>query len=639
MEYLGKLLLTDGSVQAVTAKTAVTNGVTAVYADWTTDGAKTLDADRGALIQIPLPDEIHYMANHRHTEFWCKPSFGTDPAAVPEETQMFLYQKPDGVRGIIVPVVSENYKCVLEGTADGLTAVLFSWCRDLTECRGLAFVTAEGNDPYELVARCVREALRILNNGCVLREKRRYPDVFEYLGWCSWDALQIRVSEDGLAEKCEEFKAKNIPVKWAIIDDMWAEIAQFNGAVYHTRNEMFNLMHDSSMYDFEASYTRFPQGLAHAIDRIHGYGIKVGMWHPTTGYWFGLDPNGVAYQKLAPYTYVAPEGEIIADWHEDKAFNYFNTMHRFFRSCGADFLKVDNQSMTNRFYRYVGTVGKVTHDWHRGLEASVGLNFDNTMINCMGMASEDMWNRPFSSISRCSDDFQPEDRPWFTKHILQCTYNSILQGQFYWNDYDMWWTDDTQAEKNSLLRAVSGGPIYVSDEIGRSRPEILKPLAFSDGRILRCDRSGMPTADCLTVDPETSGKPLKIQNITTHEGGSAGVVAAFNITKDQNPAAGTVSPKDVPGLAGEQFAVYEYFTGDCRVIGRDDEIPFTLRDIDDYRLFILVPIVNGFAAIGLIDKMIAPAAITAEIGESVRLYEGGRYAYVKDGELHIEVRD
>ena len=203
----------------------------------------------------------------------------------------------------------------------------------------------------------------------------------------------------------------------------------------------------------------------------------------------------------------------------------------------------------------------------------------------------------------------------------------------------MWWTDDTQAEKNSLLRAVSGGPIYVSDEIGRSRPEILKPLAFSDGRILRCDRSGMPTADCLTVDPETSGKPLKIQNITTHEGGSAGVVAAFNITKEQNPTSGAVSAKDVPGLAGEQFAVYEYFTGECRVIGRDDEIPFTLRDIDDYRLFILVPIVNGFAAIGLIDKMIAPAAIIAEIGEAVRLYEGGRYAYVKDGELHIEVRD
>lgn len=639
MAYNGKIFQTDGSSLKVSARIEQTDNVKIVYTDWITEKGKYLDPDRSAEIVIELSDGIQYMANHRHTEFWCRPSFGTDPRECPEETQYFLYKKSENTWGVIVPVVSDDYKCVLEGTDHGLCAVLFSWCRDMTACRSLAFVTAEGSDPYALTEECVKTALSHLNNGCVTREKRRYPEVFEYLGWCSWDALQIRVSEDGLIEKCNEFKRKGIPVKWAIIDDMWAEIAQFNGAVYNSRNEMFDLMHSSSMYNFEASYTRFPQGLEHAVTRMHEYGMKVGIWHPTTGYWFGLDPDGVAYKKLADYTYTAPEGEIIADWHETNAFNYFNTMHRFFRACGADFLKVDNQSMTNRFYRYSGTVGKVTHDWHRGLEASVGLNFDNTMINCMGMASEDIWNRPFSSISRCSDDFQPEDRPWFTKHILQCTYNSIFQGQFYWNDYDMWWTDDTQAEKNSLLRAVSGGPIYVSDEIGRSRPEILKPLAFEDGRILRCDRSGMPTPDCLTIDPETAEKPLKIQNITSHSGGTAGVVAAFNITREQNEVSGTICSADVPGLCGDKFAVYEYFTGECHIVNKGETIPFTLKNIDDYRLFVIVPYINNYAAIGMIDKMIAPAGIIAEIGESVRLYESGRFAFIKDGKLHIETRE
>ena len=337
-----------------------------------------------------------------------------------------------------------------------------------------------------------------------------------------------------------------------------------------------------------------------------------------------------------PYgiNYTSPDGRIMSDWREDKAFCWFNTIHRFFRKCGADFLKVDNQSMTRRYYKGVESVGKVTHTWHRGLEASVGLNFDNTMINCMGMASEDMWNRSYSSISRCSDDFQPENRPWFTKHILQCTYNSILQGQFYWNDYDMWWTDDTQATKNSLLRAVSGGPIYVSDEIGRSNADILKPLAFDDGRILRCDRSGMPTADCLTVDPETSDKPLKIQNIVKN----SGVIAAFNITKDQNRVTGTVSSGDIPGLTGERFAVYEYFTGKYRIVDAGEPIEFSLENIDDFRLFIFVPYIDNFAAIGRIDKFIAPAAITQQIGEAVTLYENGKYAYIKDGILTVEER-
>lgn len=49
-----------------------------------------------------------------------------------------------------------------------------------------------------------------------------------------------------------------------------------------------------------------------------------------------------------------------------------------------------------------------------------------------------MWNRSTSPVSRCSDDFLPEDKAWFTKHILQCSYNCLIQGQFYYCDWNMW---------------------------------------------------------------------------------------------------------------------------------------------------------------------------------------------------------
>lgn len=52
------------------------------------------------------------------------------------------------------------------------------------------------------------------------------------MGWCSWDAMQIRVSEEGVLEKCREFQEKNIPVQWALLDDMWAEVHEFYGAKY-----------------------------------------------------------------------------------------------------------------------------------------------------------------------------------------------------------------------------------------------------------------------------------------------------------------------------------------------------------------------------------------------------------------------
>jgi len=628
MTVSGTIFFADKTTEPITCRTVRAGDVTAVYADYTAPEGKTVFEDRGAEIAIDTAGFGSYMADWRHSEFWCSPAFGDNYAHVPGDTQLLLYRRGD-VWGAIVPVVSEDYKCVLEGTESGLKAVMFSWYGGMTSCRGLAYTAAEGPDPFELVEKCVKTARKLLNNGCASRSERRYPEIFEYLGWCSWDAMPIGVYEDGILEKCSEFKEKAIPVKWAIFDDMWAEVRPFRAG--KTREELF-ASHRSPLYDFEAGYDRFPNGLAHAVEKVKEFGMEVGIWLPTTGYWNGLEPGSPAEERCRDYLISAVNGFLIGDWHENASFGFYNTIHRFYRECGASFMKVDNQSMTRRFYKGMESVGRVTREYHRGLEASMGLNFDNTMINCMGMASEDMWNRSFSPISRCSDDFKPEDRAWFTKHILQCTYNSILQGQFYWNDYDMWWTDDSQAEKNSVLRAVSGGPVYVSDQIGRSRAEVLAPLAFSDGRILRCDRSGMPTADCLTVNPETGDTPLKIQNMA----GRSGIVAAFNITKEQHPVTGSVRPSDVPGLEGERFVVYEHFSGGFRIVSRDEAVSFRLADIDDYRLFVIVPYENGFAAIGRTDKFISPAAVTAQCGEQITLYEAGPYAYVKDGVLFRE---
>lgn len=142
--------------------------------------------------------------------------------------------------------------------------------------------------------------------------------------------------------------------------------------------------------------------------------------------------------------------------------------------------------------------------------------------------------------------------------------------------------------------------------------------------------------DCLTVNPETSDKPLKIQNITKN----SGVLAAFNITKKQNRVTGTVASTDIPGLTSEsgRFAVYEHFTGDYKIVSVGEPIEFPLENIDDFRLFIFVPYIDNFAAIGRIDKFISPAAITQQIGENVTLYENGKYAYIKDGKLTVEER-
>lgn len=605
--------------------------ITAVYFDGFTE--KAIDSEFGAGIEISIPDVAEWMADYRHAEFWCRPQFGKELKDVPNNTQGFIYKKTNGKFGVVLPVVSEEYKCVLCGTQEGfLQARLFSWFEKMNSCKALAFLYAEGDEPYKLMEDCTKVGLKLLNNGCRPCDERRYPEIFEYLGWCSWDAFQIRVSEEDIIKKCQEFKDKNLPVKWAIIDDMWGEVHNFYGVKYETRSEMFRLMHSSKLYSFKADPKRFPNGLKACIEKVNDFGITVGMWHPTTGYWSGADPEGEIYRDLKDTLIKTEQGWYIPTYEQEKAYKYYNAYHDYLRNSGAEFVKIDNQSMTRRFYKKLAPVGQVARQFHNAIEASVGQHFDNQMINCMGMANEDMWNRSVSPISRCSDDFQPEDRAWFAKHIMQCSYNTVVQGQFYYCDWDMWWTDDGQAVKNSILRAISGGPIYVSDTLDRSRAEILKPLALKDGRILRPDKQAMPTLDCLTEDPLTSGKVFKLQNIAN----KSGILAVFNIDAENNKVNGSISPSDVVGLKGEEFAVFEHFSKEFKILNYDESFEINLSDNDEFKLYIIVPLKNGNGVIGRTDKFISPKTVSYNRKGGFELIEDGMMARIENRKLVIE---
>jgi hypothetical protein len=82
------------------------------------------------------------------------------------------------------------------------------------------------------------------------------------------------------------------------------------------------------------------------------------------------------------------------------------------------------------------------------------------------------------------------------------------------------------------------------------------------------------------------------------------------------------------------FALYESFTGELRIAQRDDSFEVTLPRMG-CRLQYVVPIRNGFAAFGLVNKYNAPATIISEkyLADKIELslYEGGVFkAYSKE---------
>lgn len=617
------------SVEKV-VKTERLYDVNAVYVDFAFE--KPLDSELGVALDMTIKESKRFMADYRYKEFWCCPSFCEDVSLVPNQTQCLFVEKNNGKYLVILPVVSEKYKCTLVGTEDKLLrAELYSWYENLNECKCLAFLWAEGDNPFDLVRKCAEAGVKLLGNKTKLISERKYPEMFEYLGWCSWDAFEIRVSEESIFQKCREFKEKDVPVKWMIIDDMWAEVRDFYDVSYETREDMFKLMHSSHLYSFKADPKRFPNGLKACINGVNDFGIKVGMWHPTTGYWKGIDKSGEIYERLKDVLIDTNEDMCICSYEYEKAYKFYTAFHDYLKSCGTEFVKIDNQSMTRRFYKKLAPVGIVSRQFHDAIERSVSEHFDGKMINCMGMASEDMWNRSESPISRCSDDFQPEDRPWFTKHILQCTYNSLVQGQFYFEDYDMWWTDDGQAKKNSILRAVSGGPIYVSDKLNRTNADILKPLCLRDGKILRCERPGVPALDSLFENPTESKKPFKVQNVAN----GCGILAVFNLNIENKSVSGEISVKDVEGLNGDEFGFYENLSGELKIVKADEKIKVELNNNDDFKLYIIVPLKNGNGFIGRTDKFISPLTYNINANGEKVLIEKGPYAEIVNRKLKV----
>ena len=622
----------DGSrIAAETKLEHLKDNITAVYISGKSEFI--LDGNCGAIANICIePCGINgFMAVQRDNECWCRPVFGKAGDLVPEQTQTLVYSLKDGRFIVMLPVVSEKYKCTLFSDKDNgmLCAKLTSQSDKQKSIDALALVYAVCRDPFAAIDNCYKQAVSALGNGVEMRVNRKYPEILEYLGWCSWDAFEIRVNHDGLLEKCKEFKEKNIPVRWAILDDMWAEVTNFRTKTYRDRGEMFHLMHSSPLYSFEAAHDRFPDGLKKTITDMKKYVSWVGMWHPVNGYWAGIDPEGPLFEHFKDILYKTPEGKYVAYPEYEKFYEFFGAFHSYLSSCGADFVKVDNQSTIRRFYENIRTVGEIASDMHRALEDSVEKYFGGVMINCMGCANENVWKRPKSSVSRCSNDFQPESREWFTHHILQCAFVSFFQGPLIGCDWDMWWTDDGQAEKNSLLRAISGGPVYVSDKVGRSNPEVLYPLILSDGRILRCSRPVLPTADCLTEDPAVNGKIFKVQNMCK----TSGAIAAFNIDSDSRSVSGSVSPDDIPGLEGDSFAVYEFFAHKFYVMHKGERKKVSLENNDDFRLYTFTPIRDSFAAIGRTDKYMSPLTVKKADRNGIELVEPGKYAYFKDGEF------
>ena len=552
-------------------------------------------------------------------DLWATPFFGDDLGSVRERIASMLWRQND-MHFHVLPLCDEVCKTDIH-VHDGILEMWASpYCGGFSTLKAAVFALSWGPDPFEVVARTATAGFEALGARRALRNDKTLPDAFQYLGWCSWDAFHRDVSSKGILEKAEEFRAKGIPVQWMLIDDGWS------------------ITQDEKLLSFTEDRLKFPEGLKGTIGQLKDkFGIQwVGAWLNYLGYWQGIHPDSPIARENKEIVLRTKGGYIIPHPTQDAGFRFWNTWNRYLRNQGIDFIKSDSQGTIELVTHGDLPIGEVARGAQQALEGSVGLHYGGTIINCTGMGHETLWNQPQGAVARSSCDFMPTAPETLRDFIVQNLYNSFYFGEFYYPDWDMWWSNSATTKICCVLHALSGSILYVSDKVGDSDIRSILPFVLPDGRVLRGDRIGMPTSDCLFLDPLENKVLLKAWNRT----GESGFIGAFNVHTKGGTVSGTVSSRDVPGLEGSRFAVYDWHAGQCRVLDEGEIMDVAVLE-NDAALFILCPLLDGFAPIGLLDKYLPTTAIRSRKsfpgGWVVCLKTGGRFGYVLDVPHHVRI--
>jgi len=504
------------------------------------------------------------MLGSRHDgPWWMYPTFDTDYTAIAPKTQSLLIQK-----GILhyhlLPLCSGNFHAEFEAGYLHLS----SGMEGLSHLSGAFLAVSVSTDPYEAINNTYSASRADGAISVALREERTTPALFDGFGWCTWDAFYNDVSSALIYEKLAEFREKDIPVKWIIIDAGW-------------------MQRDGRLLQGLEVNDHFPDGLAAAVKRIkEEFGIeKVGIWHTLQAFWDGIDPASPLAEALSDALVMTASGKLIPALDKDGAARFWDAWYSYLSSCGIDFVKVDNQSSLP--VQLIGTVPTTEgcRAAHAHLERAVEKYFGGVIINCMGMDMENVLARPRSAVSRNSDDFYPTHERGFIKHLYQNAYNAVWHSRLYCCDYDMWWSDHPEsAIQSGVLRAISGSPVYVSDKIGETNRENILPLLDGDGALMRCEGAAVPTRDCLYTDCAREGTLLKVCNRAKDNF----AIAAFNVS--DGPVTDTVDFGTIPGISETcEYIAYEYFSKTYTRVNAYEDTKVTLER-DGVAVWSLYPI-------------------------------------------------
>ncbi len=610
-------------------------GLTTFRAEGNTGHLLRLPTDvlaAGGVGGLSLPGMKRFVSLGKYCPWWIRPVFGSaekDFEVLREPSFYLLWERKAGGYGLMLPLVDAGLRAVLtkdQGPGIRLRVEGGLAGAPLPDSATLLFI-GTGPDPYQL---CQAGITWISAHLRTFRERaaKPMPEFAEYLGWCTWDAFRETVDEQKVLAGLETWRKAHFPLKFFLLDDGWLD----------TRAGL--------LHSFDANQ-KFPSGLKGLVDKVKtGYGVRIfGAWHALHGWWKGVDPQGplgarfrtivTRHDSAGDTGYTAgPEYSLI---HPDDVYSFFQEWHNHLRKCGVDMVKVDNHNSMDEFGKgTVGTTATMTA-YQKALQSTAQLYFLGNLLHCMGNSNDVAYAMQNSLVWRNYEDHNPG---WPAGHqylVYNNAMNNLWTSTFASPDWDIFQSHLEAGPYHAAARAISGGPIYVTDDPGKQNFRLLHKLCTSDGRILRCAKPALPARDCLFVNCACTPKLMKI----TNHNGATGILGLFHCrwegdglkaeVKDQHPITDSFRPSDIPGLRGKEFALYLHEAHRLIPSGLRTRHTLTLP-WRGFEIVTAAPLHQGIACLGLLDKFNGSCAIERSEWRgkkqlAVELRDGGKIGF------------
>eukprot|EP00262_Sarcandra_glabra_P013458 TRINITY_DN3729_c0_g1_i1.p1 TRINITY_DN3729_c0_g1~~TRINITY_DN3729_c0_g1_i1.p1 ORF type:complete len:756 (-),score=84.88 TRINITY_DN3729_c0_g1_i1:81-2348(-) len=640
-------------------------------------GFESNDADSRHVVPLGKLLGIRFMSIFRFKVFWSTHWVGNNGSDVENETQIMILDKSKSSGRpyvLLLPLIEGSFRaCLQPGTDNNIELCVESGS---TVVKASSFKSSlymhAGEDPFNLVKDGMKVVRAHLGTFKLLEEKTP-PGIVDKFGWCTWDAFYLSVHPQGILEGIKGLADGGFPPALLIVDDGWqstlhdddpisdGESKTRTGAGEQIPCRLIKYQENRKFQEYEgstksSSCIKGMKALIRDIKSTYDSVENVYVWHSLSSYWGGIRPNvpgmpesRVVYPQLSPgalntmndlaNNILVANGVGIVP--HDLVEEMYEGFHSYLASVGIDGVKVDSiQCLDSLCEDYGGRV-ELQKSYYNGINTSVKKHFKgNGVIASMQHCNDFMFlGTETICLGRVGDDFwctDPKDIWLQGCHMVHCAYNSIWMGQFIHPDWDMFQSTHPSAEFHAASRAISGGPIYVSDFVGKHDFQLLKTIVLPDGTILRCEYYALPTRDCLFEDPLHDGKTmLKIWNLNKF----TGVLGAFNCQgggwcreERRNKCYSEFSlaveslakPNDIEWKQGknpipvegvESFAVYMYRAKELVLLKPEDTIEISLEPFN-FELFTVSPVkiifskkMIQFAPIGLVNMLNSGGAI------------------------------